>query len=269
MAEEFSKETTDKKRWSYSRLSCFEHCKYAFYLKYIVNDDRQYLPEGNFYAESGSFVHEILAMIFSKELSIEDAPQYYVDNFENNVCYTVKKSIMEKTYEACANYFAEVDLDDWLNNYEIIGVELEVKTKICGYNYIGYIDLLLRNKKTGDIWLIDHKSSPYPFKLDGTVAAKSKNNFESYKRQMYLYCYAVKELFGEYPTLITWNHFKDGKLATIEFDKEDYDNSIGWFVETIDKIKKEKKFDPNQEFFYCSNLCDYRNSCEYKNMGGK
>ena len=54
----------DKRLYSYSRLTCFGHCKYEFYLDYIINDDNQYLSEGNFYAEVGSYVHEILAMIF-------------------------------------------------------------------------------------------------------------------------------------------------------------------------------------------------------------
>ena len=40
-----------KKRWSYSRTTSFDHCKYEFYLDYVINDDDQYLSEGNFYAE--------------------------------------------------------------------------------------------------------------------------------------------------------------------------------------------------------------------------
>lgn len=58
------KDDIDKMRWSYSRLTSFEHCKYEFYLNYIVNDDEEYLSEGNFYAEVGSFVHEILCNDF-------------------------------------------------------------------------------------------------------------------------------------------------------------------------------------------------------------
>lgn len=253
----------DKMRWSYSRVSLFEHCKYAFYLKYIVNDDSQYLAEGNFYAEVGSFVHEILAMIFNGELSVDDAPQYYIDHYEEAVCYKVKQSTMDKTYEACANYFATVDFE-WLKDYEILGVEMEVNLTIDKYDFIGFIDLLLRNKETDEIILIDHKSAAYPLKKDGSVLAKSKESFASYKKQMYLYCNAVNQLYGKFPTIITWNHFKDGKVATIKFDENEYKESMQWFTDTIHKIEKEEDFTETQDFFYCSTLCDYRNCCEYR-----
>lgn len=261
--DEEVKNEIDKMRWSYSRLSCFEHCKYAFYLKYIINDDNAYLAEGNYYAEVGSFVHEILAMIFNGELTIDEAPQYYADHFDEAVCYKVKQSTMDKTYEACADYFAMVDFE-WLRDYDILGVELETKLTIDGYDFIGFIDLLLKNKKTGEIWLIDHKSAAYPLKKNGEILAKSKESFESYKKQMYLYCHAVKEMFGDFPTQITWNHFKEGKLATISFDKKEYDAAMKWFSETIHTIEKESEFEATQDFFYCSTLCDFRNCCEYK-----
>ena len=55
-----------KERWSYSRTACFANCKYEYYLKYILKDDEMYLPEGNYYSEVGSFMHDILAKIFDK-----------------------------------------------------------------------------------------------------------------------------------------------------------------------------------------------------------
>lgn len=257
------KEDIDKMRWSYSRLTSFEHCKYEFYLNYIVNDDNEYLSEGNFYAEVGSFVHEILAMIFNGELTPDEASQYYVDNFDNNVFYKTRKSTMDKTFETCADYFASVDFG-WLNDYEILGVELEVKFKLEGYDFVGYIDLLLRDKRDGKIVVVDNKSSEYPFKLNGDVKAKSKHSFENYKKQMYLYSYAVMEKYGEFPKEITWNHFKDGgKFATIPFKKDEYDTAVKWFVDTIHTIEQETDYDVTLDYFYCTNLCNFRNSCEY------
>lgn len=262
------KDDIDKMRWSYSRLTSFEHCKYEFYLNYIVNDDEEYLSEGNFYAEVGSFVHEILAMIFEGKLTPDEASQYYVDNFDDNVFYKTKQSTMDKTFETCANYFADVDFG-WLNDYEILGVEMENKFQIEGYDFIGYIDLLVRDKRDGKIVVIDNKSSEYPFRLDGKVKAKSKQSFENYKKQMYLYSYAVMEKYGEFPKEITWNHFKDGgKFATIPFIKAEYDEAVKWFVDTIHNIEKEQNFEPNEDFFYCHNLCNFRHSCEYVKTGG-
>ena len=100
------KEKIDNMIWSYSRVTCYDHCPYAFYLKYIINDDNQYLAEGNFYAEIGSYVHSILEKVLKGELNVEDASQYYVEHFDDNVFYETKQNIMDKTYEACADYFA-------------------------------------------------------------------------------------------------------------------------------------------------------------------
>ena len=260
------KDDIDKMQWSYSRLTSFENCKYEFYLNYIINNDEEYLPEGNYYAEVGSFVHEILAKIFNGELTPDEAMQYYVDNYDNDVFYKTRESTMDKTFETCADYFATVDFG-WLNDYKILGVEKEVKFKIEDYDFIGYIDLLLRDKRNGKIVILDHKSGDYPFKRNGTIKANSKQSFENYKRQMYLYAYAVYDKYGEYPKEIAWNHFKDGgKIATISFDKNEFDNVIKWAIDTIHIIEKESGYEPNIDYFYCNNLCNFRNSCEYIQM---
>ena len=257
------KEKIDKICWSYSRLTSFEHCQYEFYLNYIINDNDIYLSEGNFYAEVGIFVHEILAKIFNGELTPDEASQYFVDNFDKNIFYKVKKSTMNKTFESCADYFANVDFG-WLNNYEILGVELEMKFKIQGYDFVGYIDLLLRDKRDGQLVIVDHKSAPYPLKLDGTVKKNSLASFKMYKKQMYLYSYAVKEKYGVFPKEIIWNHFKaQGKIVTIPFVLKEYEKSVDWLVKTIKTIRNEKDFKPNLDYFYCTNLCNFRNSCEY------
>lgn len=257
------KEIIDKMRWSYSRLSSFDTCPYSFYLGYIINDDDEYLSESNYYAEVGSFVHEILAKIFSGELSKDDAAQYFVDNFDKNVFYKVRESTMNKTFELCADYLSTEEFN-WIENYEILGVELKVEFNLFGYAFVGYIDLLLRDKRDGKIVVMDHKSMQYPFKQDGCVKKNAEKSFNHYKMQMYLYCHAIKEKYGEFPKEITWNHFKDGgKFATIPFDNDEYNNAIKWLKDTIRKIEDEENFDAVLDYFYCTQLCNFRSTCEY------
>lgn len=254
--------------WSYSRLTSFENCKYEFYLNYILRDFDNYPREDNYYAEVGSYVHKILEMIFNKELALDEAAEYYVKNFDDNVFSETYASTMEKTFEACADYFAEVDFD-WLNDYEILGVEKEVKFEINGYKFVGYIDLLLRDKRDGKIVVVDNKSTEYPFKTNGKLYARAKKSFDKYKKQMYLYCHAIKGEYGEFPKEITWNHFKDGgRLATIPFDEKEYNQTIDWLLKTIGEIEKEEDYEPSMNFFYCKNLCSFRGSCEYLADGG-
>lgn len=260
------KDKINNMKWSYSRVTCYDHCPYAFYLKYIIDDDEQYLAEGNYYAEVGGYVHSILEKIFNDELCVDDASQYFVDHFDENVFYEARQSAMDKTYEACADYFASVDFE-WLKDYEILGVEKEINIDINEYKFIGYIDLLLRSKDTKEIYIIDHKSSAYPFKKDGkSILKKSEDDFAKYRRQMYLYCKYVYDEYGEYPTWIVWNHFKDQKIAKIPFVKDDYDESLFWFENVIHDIEQDESFEENVEFFYCTQLCEFRGTCEYINQ---
>lgn len=228
------------------------------------------MSESNFYAEVGSYVHEILAMVFKGELKVEDALQYYIDNYDNYVHQKVYKSIMDKSFETIADYFANLDVE-WLKDYEILGVELEKRFTVDKYNFIGFIDLLLRDRRDGKIVVLDHKSSKYPFnKKNGEIKKTSQQSFESYKKQMYLYCHAVYQTYGEFPKEITWNHFKDGgQFATIPFKHSEYQESIKWFKDTIKMIENEESFEPSEHLFYCSNLCNFKSSCEYRLVASK
>lgn len=254
---------------SHSRLALYHQCPYAFYLRYIVDDDDQYLNENNYYAELGSYVHLILEKIFNGELDVDEALDYYIEHFDENVMYETWESVMSKSYELCADYFAEVDFD-WLKDYEILGVEKEIHTEVAGYKFRGFIDLLLRNKDTGEIILIDHKSSSYPMKKNGKSVLKSeKDNLEKYKRQLYLYSKAVYEEYGKYPDYLEWNHFKDKKVLRIPFSKEEYDEAMLMIEATILAIEKDDEFPAIQDYFFCHQLCNFRASCEYANDEGE
>mgnify|MGYP006370158437 FL=1 len=260
--------TRKKTTWSYSRTTCFGNCKYEYYLNYIVKDYELYPPEGNYYADVGKLVHEILAMYFQGELSKDDVYQYFISYYDDYIENKVSPKIMDKTYFNIADYFANFDID-WINNYEILGAEVEERFKVGKYNFVGYIDLLLRDKRDNKLVVLDHKSSSYPFMLNGEVKANSKESFEKYKKQMYLYCHAVHERTGEWPKEMTWNHYKDGgRLATIPFIMSEYKEIMKWFKESLAEIEAEEDFPANLNYFYCNNLCKFRKSCEYKELGG-
>lgn len=249
--------------WSYSRISAFAQCKYSFYLKYIIGDDELYLAEGNYYAELGSFMHAILEKIFKNELQLESAVDYFAEHYDENVLYTASESTMTKSYEACIYFLENLDLSE-LDKYEILGVEKEFTITSRGHNFKGFIDLLLRNKETGEIVLVDHKSAKYPLsKKTGKVLKSSEEVFESYKHQMYLYSNAIKQEYGAFPSYIAWNHFKENEVSVIHFDQKEYKKAMTWFFRMINSIEKEQDFTENVDWFYCSNLCDFRASCEY------
>ena len=247
--------------WSFSTLHSYENCPYGFYLKKL---DGSEINEGNFYAEAGSFVHEVNAKLFDGILKIDDAIDYYIDNYENNVVYTAKQSTMEKKYNQGIDYLAAFNTEK-LKDYEILGVEKEVHFKIDKYNFIGFIDLLLRSKQTNKILIVDHKSLDHFMKKDGTPLKNQLPHFEAYSKQMYLYSKPIFEEYGEYPDRIIWNHFFDQQITNIQFNKDDYENTLKWAVDIIHAIYKDKKFNAKQTYMMCKVLCGYRNSCCYAN----
>lgn len=255
------KEDLDKMKWSFSRVKSYIQCPYQFYLKYIVKDEEV----GNYYAFMGKLMHECLEQILKKNITVDEAiKKLEQEHAETSNDFRIKKKIKEKSLELCMDYLCLLELNE-LDKFNILGVELEIRLEIEGYEYVGYIDLLLEEKETGDIIIIDHKSSAYPFKKDGKQVLKSHTmEFEYYKKQMYLYCYGVYQRYHKYPKKIMWNHFKSRKYAVINFNEEEYLDTIKWFIDTIHTIEKDKHFLANTEFFYCVNLCGFRDDCEYR-----
>lgn len=256
------KEVLDRIIWSFSTLHLYETCPYAFYLYKIEETD----GEDNFFAENGSAMHEVFQKLESKTITLPEAPATYMEKY-SNIVSTTRSSTMDKTFEACLDYLCICD-DDYLQKYEIIWVEKKVGFKIGWKKFTGFIDLLLRDKTTGDLVLVDHKSADPFFKKSGGVLKNQQENFEAYSHQMYLYCYGVFKEFGVYPNKIVWHHFKkNGELTVIDFNMEDCNATIDWAKRLIQKIYRDRKFADRQSYMQCRELCDYRNLCEYR-MGG-
>lgn len=252
--------------WSYTRVSCFQNCKYEFYLGYINTDREKYPVEDNFYAAIGRYVHKILALIINGTIKKEDALSYYVSHYDENITAELEENASEKTKDLICDYVSFLDLS-WLNGYQVLGVEEELTFELQGYRFIGYIDLLLRDIRDGRLVIVDHKSAEAPFKRNGELKKNSVDTFISHKRQMYLYSHAVKQVYGEFPKSFMWNHYKDnGKMVTIPFSNADYNAEMDWYVKTIQRIAEEKNYDHSFNYFYCNNLCNFRSSCKYNSF---
>lgn len=256
------KKILDKMVWSFSRLHTYESCPYAFYLKYIIES-----KDGisNFYAENGKAMHEVLCNLALGKLPIENAISEYINKFDM-ICETVAPSTMDKTCEKCCDYLCELEpLDP--ERYEVIGAEVKLEFEIEGFKFVGYADLILKDKSRIVVILTDHKSADHFFKKDGiTPLANQRENFEAYSKQMYLYCKGIEVKYGILPDECVWNHFKDGGATSkIKFNKDDYIKTQEWAVSTIKNIYKDKMFQANPQYFMCKQLCDFREDCDYAN----
>lgn len=247
--------------WSFSRLESYNHCPYAWYKHYIEGED----GEASFYSQNGTDVHEILDAVNKGDIALEDAAAEYIERFEYND-YPVRDSIRESTLEKCASFFTDYDLW-WLDeaNYEVVASEKELFFEIGGYQFHGFIDLLLRDRETGGLVIVDYKSSDWPLKKNGEPLKSTEARFKSQKRQEYLYAEAVKQNYGETPIALSWLFFKVQKYLAIPLKDDEWEEAKAWAISTIAKIEADSEYRENRDdYMMCSVLCGFRNSCEYK-----
>ena len=138
-----------KKQWSFSSIKMFEQCPYSFYLRYV--EDKREQP--NAFAQSGSLVHSILQRYFDGELYAFELADVFEAEYDTAVTERFPFFNMYKAYyDKSLAYLQTFDGIDG----EVLGVEQELTAEIGGYRFIGYADLILRNKN--GIVVYDHKS---------------------------------------------------------------------------------------------------------------
>ena len=258
------KDYLDKNKWSFSALHSYETCPYQFYLKRIEREEETQ----NGYATIGQYDHGLLEQIFNKKITPEEALERYLDEYEDIDTGDISDATTNKKINAFSEYLAELDIDDFFNKYEVLGVEKRFNWKIDKYNMIGFADLILRRKSDCKVILVDHKSAGHFMQRDGKTPLKNQaENLAAYTKQMYLYADAMHKTMGIYPDLIVWNHFLDGgKKSVIEFDEHDFLDALDWAKNTIENIYKDEEFVNKHSFIMCNKLCGFRDICEYKDV---
>lgn len=253
--------------WSYSSVNSYDNCPKCFKLERI---DRVSKIQ-NAFAEWGSFMHSILEAYFKDEADLFDLLELYEKGYTKNVThqfpYNRYADLGERYYNAGIAYFN--NFNGLSKNYEVLEVECQTPMEIGGRPFIGFIDLVLRDKRDGSLQIVDHKSKS-GFKSDAELA--------QYLRQLYLYAEYVRIQYGDYPKCLFFNMVRAGKVIKTEFDQRELQKSIDWFNRTIEKIYADEKFEdkiaieydhkfkdintykPGNDFF-CANLCGAREHC--------
>lgn len=261
--ESVYKDDLDRIKYSFSALHGYEECPYQFYLQRIEEQK----GINNAYAQSGSYGHDLFCRIFSKEISPQEALDRCIEEFEDQVTEYMSGDTLQKKKAALCEYLANLDIDEFFETYDVLGVEKKFKWKIDNINMIGFADLILRRKSDYKVILVDHKSSSHFMQTDGKTPLKSKiNDLTTYTKQMYLYADAMRKTMGITPDLIVWNHFLDnGKKSVIEFDESELDKAIEWAKDVVGRIYSDEKFGAKKTYMMCNVLCNFREMCEYKN----
>lgn len=257
MEIKFIQDLKDVERYSFSKLSCIYQCPYCYDLYY----NKKVKGEGNGFADCGSLVHSILERYFKGELLQFELSDTFLSEFDEVVSDGVQlkfnenfeRNMTDKYKEQCTEYLTNFDGFDGLDvisSEENFNMLVEINGKKIILN--GFIDAIAKDEN-GEYYVIDHKSK---------ASWANKKELKKYARQLYIYAYYIKYKYGKFPKQLWFNMFRANKIEKIDFNEEDFDETIEWVYDTIEKIENEQFFEKNLDFFYCNNLCDYRNICE-------
>lgn len=240
--------------YSFSTLQAFDDCPYMVYLEKI---ERVPLIE-NAFAQQGTLVHELLEGWAKGKIKAKDLPREYECRYGDMVTASfprvlATKGYTEKTYQQCLDYFKNFDA---FEGYEVIAAEEPCETEIAGRKFVGYIDLILRDKSNGQIVVCDHKSK--------SLAAFKKSEKMMYK-QPYLYCKYINEHYDMFPEVLMFNLFKENGLKMQQrFDMDTYKETLEWAEGMINKIESFDFIDwltMKKKDFFCTEICSCRQEC--------
>ena len=249
----------EKELWvdhiSFSQLSTVESCPYNYYLLKIAGIE----PVPNAFAQAGTLAHQLLAMWAKGEAKATDLPLLWVNRFPKEVTapfprYLESKGYAGKLFDSVLTYFESFD---GFPGYEVIGAEKEFSSSIAGQPFVGIIDLILQNKETGKLTLVDHKSSSL---------SSFRKNKEGMYRQLLLYSKYCADMFGSFPAKLRFNLYKEHTYDERDFDAEDFMAARIWAENQIREMMEKDItdwFETQPELFRCTNLCDCRNECLY------
>lgn len=280
-------------KYSFSKLRCFEECKYSYLLDYVqccescqeydreakgcsfplsdFSADSPMKPnscefffelkkENNAFAEYGTLVHSIMERFARGELPQDMLKQTFIDEFPAAITYQFPAGQwdLEKIYyENALSFFDEFE---GFGDMRVVDVEDRFDLQMDDFILTGFIDLVVQDMQDErHVW--DWKSKK---------KFKSKLERAEYGKQLYTYALWVKAKYGKYPKEMAFLMFRNMKKEAFPFDDVIMQEVLDWIYKTVSDIRSCEIFEPTFNEFKCSHLCNFRNSCPHriKLMGG-
>ena len=236
--------------FSYSSVTTFEQCEYSFKLMYIDAVDR----EGNFWSQFGLLWHSVLQGYFEGKIEKEELLDYYNKNYDNVITFDVPRMIKDKdSYrQSGIDYFSNFNFD--LDLYDVLVVEGYYKGRFENFNMTIKPDVVLREKSTGKVILVDFK----------TAAKIDKRKISGYMKQFYLYVYFLERFANiKCDYIDVWLVF-NGDVKRFAVDEKEMEKTISWLREVLNNIYKEDNWKPKINPFWCLNICSCSKDCKFK-----
>lgn len=222
----------------------------------------------------GSTIHEALEFSLKKNLGLKKRIELFKSSF--------KREMDEKLYDSPdyknvnefilqgENILKSISLKTLNKKYEIIGIEEPLYENLFGiYYFKGFIDLIVRNRKTGKYIIIDWKTSGEAWDLE----KKLKDEIFVSQTRFYKYFYGRKhnipfdKIECKYVVLNRLKNKKNpysgfGELQNVpmSFNTKDIEVSLDKLIEVIKKIHINKTF-PKAKLIGDKRNCFF---CAYK-----
>lgn len=164
---------SDKKTVSFSQFSNYFTCSYKYYRDYVLKE-KQF--EDNLILSFGTAIHETIQNFIKSLYTTDEKTANAIDNLtyfkehfkkiidEKKIPHTPEeynefvedgKNILDEFVEP-SNRIRYFPRDKW----ELLGIEDELNIEIKNnVNLVGFLDLVLKEKSTGNIRIVDFKTS--------------------------------------------------------------------------------------------------------------
>lgn len=251
----------DNHTYSYSQLSAFDECRYGFYLQRIEGLEEQ---ASNAFAERGTLIHDLLDQWAKKKLTKDEMLFEYERRYGDEVITAwpkmlASKGYAKKAYDTGVEFFKNFDE---FEGYEVLSAEEKFNIELPLTNgetrpFVGIIDLMLREKSSGDLVICDHKSK--------SLQSFKKDEDKMYRQQL-LYSTYVKEKYGDFPASMIFHLFNEnGCKPQRLFSKEQYNEAMEWATKQILRLEECTVLDwlvcKDKADYYCWEICSVRKAC--------
>ena len=223
-------------------------------MHYIQNEEEAPM----FYASYGSFIHSLLQRYYNGELTKEELPTEFLLGFSANVRgERPAPSTVAKYIQSGREYFENFeDLP-----YKKLAVEQELHFSLNGAPFLAFVDYI--GEREGKLAIVDHKSRELKPRSGRKKPTLKDYELDDMLRQLYLYAHGIRVKYGEFPTFLCFNCFRNGKLIEEPFSETAYREALDWAEAKIEEIADEEDFRPYVDFFQCKYLCGHHNECCY------
>ena len=163
----------DRKRISYSQFSTWYGCEFKFLNDYIL---KKKVFEDSLNMSFGTAIHGTIQSYLTTRYTVSEKDAELIDlvlNFTAEFKKIVTEKKIKHTPEELAEFIEDgrLILEEFVlpenrrryfprEKYELIGIEVEINEPIFNnLNIVGFLDIVLKEKMSGDIKIIDFKTS--------------------------------------------------------------------------------------------------------------